>query len=1504
MANIDQGGPQGAPQYITQATNLPPKEEMITTLQPVMTLTGRANYEEWAYVVHSRLDLHGLDDIVSDLPRPPPADPKYNQWRMASKAVQNWLITIIDPNILRSLRVHGSSTRFGDECWRAINQIVNGQGLTESRRVWLRTVQMKRSEFGSLEHYINTLRQNLIICQRVEMTITWYQAALLLLDQTAEELPNWTTVSELDLSRQAPSEYSQNMFFQLCADAIERSRKEPQFLAAQASKRFPDNKNEDNRNKQPKNSPPAGRDHAEWATQMKSKAPAKNGNRCGYCNFAGHDRMSCFYLRPDLRPSTWKPKSNLWCFLPTQHAMAIQAPSQSDDNNDEPAFDFNGMAITSSPARVKKGTSQSKPWLADTGSGRHLCADMNDLIEYHLYEEGEERYAYQNANGCIEYADGYGKAQIDLTLDQGQLNVIFIDAYYAPKSPYSLFGCIRAKYELGLYYNAKRNILEDECGNTKARLYEWNYAAFLVTVHDTHMMATPKIPTPNMAATNIEAIRIHRRLAHCGTDRFINTVSKTDVLQPSGHVIGSPYKISCEACHVAKAKRLVSRETPERSTDILDLFHADIQPIKPQGFGGVNYYLIIVNDKHRVIFLKFLREKGDASQDLIRFCEWVHHRTGDYTKRWRLDGGKEFRKFINWGTSKTVDFEITAPRTAEQNGVAERYAGYINQTARAMILDAGLPKELWPLATETAVYTINRMLAPGESKSPMRNWREEFRLPNAVTTLRHVRIWGSKAYKHIPKEDRQQSDKMGPRAMLGHLVGYEGENGHLYKIWDPTENRIFRSRDVRIDEGDDMHPLPPPPPKPQNPTGGGGANTMVGRSVDIPIRRFEFIQVNPQIEQSSADTRTPDERITGRVQTISSDPMLTERPENHPSQEPERTILPSIEESTQRKEPLPESSIASRPSNVTHRSSPRTTKGKPPSRYIDEQEAHVKATLPGQFLALPTDQGRLYAHQVKVPSSYKAAIKSPQADAWNHAMEDQITKLTNPNRPTWKLVRWSDYPDANVLPGKWVYAVKTDQDNAITEFRARWVVCGNRQIHGVDFDATYTPVATDTTIKLVLSIISMLNLQCEQIDFVTAYLNAKLRDKKIFMRQPTGFAIDNSVCLLQQALYGLKQAGLLWNQDLDALLKEIGFTPLPDDPCVYIRSDDATGFCIIYVDDALIAARDQPTVEAIKRQLAAVYGIKDLGSPSKFLGCHIQRRNGTIQLNQHAYVKAILMETGMTGSKPVGIPMKSTYRLTDSKDSDILDEEQKGEYLSMMGKLNWLSTKTRPDITYALSRLQRKTATPSKSDYKAAQDVLRYLRHNPYNIVLGADRTQTKLAVYCDAAHQDHPDGKSTEAYVIKFGGAPILWGSKKQSLVAPSSTMAELIALDRAVKEALWVKKLLLQLRWPLDPADPIDIYTDSANAIKLTTKQGGYSTTTKWLDNRYFFVRDMVQRNEVKLIHINGDGNPADGLTKPLERIKFTEFRHLLGIHEDHETSEASTTEEAEEYGYYYYF
>lgn len=74
MGDISESNP--GHQIINQATNLPPKEDIITNIQPVMILTGQENYEEWAYVARSRLNLYGFLDLISnEIPRPTRTDP-------------------------------------------------------------------------------------------------------------------------------------------------------------------------------------------------------------------------------------------------------------------------------------------------------------------------------------------------------------------------------------------------------------------------------------------------------------------------------------------------------------------------------------------------------------------------------------------------------------------------------------------------------------------------------------------------------------------------------------------------------------------------------------------------------------------------------------------------------------------------------------------------------------------------------------------------------------------------------------------------------------------------------------------------------------------------------------------------------------------------------------------------------------------------------------------------------------------------------------------------------------------------------------------------------------------------------------------------------------------------------------------------------------------------------------------------------------------------------------
>jgi len=150
------------------------------------------------------------------------------------------------------------------------------------------------------------------------------------------------------------------------------------------------------------------------------------------------------------------------------------------------------------------------------------------------------------------------------------------------------------------------------------------------------------------------------------------------------------------------------------------------------------------------------------------------------------------------------------------------------------------------------------------------------------------------------------------------------------------------------------------------------------------------------------------------------------------------------------------------------------------------------------------------------PLSYTQAVKGPYAKQWITAMDTEIASFTRMS--TWKLVK---RPRNIVLSGKWVYKIKRKADGSEL-FKARWVVRGFEQQYGVNFDETYSSVVKSSSFKTMFAMMAHHDLECEQMDVVTAFLNAPLHET-VFVEQPTGYEqAGGLVCLLLRALYGLK----------------------------------------------------------------------------------------------------------------------------------------------------------------------------------------------------------------------------------------------------------------------------------------------------------------------------------------------------------------------------------------------
>jgi hypothetical protein len=155
-----------------------------------------------------------------------------------------------------------------------------------------------------------------------------------------------------------------------------------------------------------------------------------------------------------------------------------------------------------------------------------------------------------------------------------------------------------------------------------------------------------------------------------------------------------------------------------------------------------------------------------------------------------------------------------------------------------------------------------------------------------------------------------------------------------------------------------------------------------------------------------------------------------------------------------------------------------------------------------------------------------------------------------------------------------------------------------KQIHGIDYDETFSPVVMLKSVQILLAIAAYFDDEIWQMDVKTAFLNGNLTED-VYMTQPEGF-IDpkyaRKICKLQKSIYGLKQVSQSWKLHFDEVVKGFGLIKNVEEPCVYKKvSGSAVVFLVLYVDDILLIRNDIPMMEAIKSSLRKSFSMTELG---------------------------------------------------------------------------------------------------------------------------------------------------------------------------------------------------------------------------------------------------------------------------------------------------------------------
>ena len=134
----------------------------------------------------------------------------------------------------------------------------------------------------------------------------------------------------------------------------------------------------------------------------------------------------------------------------------------------------------------------------------------------------------------------------------------------------------------------------------------------------------------------------------------------------------------------------------------------------------------------------------------------------------------------------------------------------------------------------------------------------------------------------------------------------------------------------------------------------------------------------------------------------------------------------------------------------------------------------------------------------------------------------------------------------------------------------------------------------------------------------------------------------------------------------------------------------------------------------------------------------------------------------------------------------------------------------------------------------------------------------------------------------MRLGESICIWGGQKQAAVALSTCESEYYALTLAAKEAIWVRRVLVEAGVYIQEEikQPVAVFSDNQSAIKWATGERPPSTRAKHIDVKVHFIRDLVKDNVVSVEYVASEKNDADALTKPLgpntlkmilERISF---------------------------------
>ncbi|CAI7903394.1 unnamed protein product [Closterium sp. NIES-53] len=385
---------------------------------------------------------------------------------------------------------------------------------------------------------------------------------------------------------------------------------------------------------------------------------------------------------------------------------------------------------------------------------------------------------------------------------------------------------------------------------------------------------------------------------------------------------------------------------------------------------------------------------------------------------------------------------------------------------------------------------------------------------------------------------------------------------------------------------------------------------------------------------------------------------------------------------------------------------------------------------------------------------------------------------------------------------------------------------GFTQVYGADYDETYTPVSSYVTLRIFLSIVTVLDLNLMQLDVKNTFPQGKL-DRVLYVYPPVTCSV------------------------------------------------------LVYVDDLLAASS---STAMLKELLEAAFELHEISLVVKCLGLEIVRDRPArkLWLHQQDYADKLcrrFIDEEQGGRIPKTPASVDAYTKLTFDNKETQEHEEEEEYRQTVSLLQFVVTTMRPDIAFACSKLGSGLTVRSDQHWREVDRCLAYLADTGETALeFGGGPELLELICYVDADDAgDNQNRTSTGGYLFIYGGAAVSWSSSRIKCATLSLTESEYVAATDVDKEGCRLRFLLAEFK-QLDAGKPTVLRVDNKSAI--TVAEGlGLTGNLKHMERRYAWLQHMVRRGKFVLRYILTTEQPADFLTKALHFLAFNQCFIAIG-------------------------